>query len=98
MNCIKLKNYPGENVKYSCAEILVDDERLESAGAFSPEHLGHVTCIFKDTSYFRFRHWGIQKYKEVMDYIKKLRVCDINVISPEQLITYESLVQEAMWE
>ena len=40
MKSLKLKSYPGENVTYCCASILVDAERLESAGAFKPEHLG----------------------------------------------------------
>ena len=74
---------------------MVDDERLESAGAFKPEHLGYITCIFEDTSDSRFRLWGIQKYKEVTEFIKKLCVCNMDVISQEDLITYESLVQEA---
>ena len=33
-----------------------------------------------------------------MEFIKKLRVCDMDVISQEDLITYESLVQEAIGE
>ena len=33
---IKLKMYPGENVTDCCAEILVGDEILESAGTFNP--------------------------------------------------------------
>ena len=74
-------------------EILVDDERLESARVFKPEHLGYITRIFEDTSESRFRLWDIHKYKEVTEFIKKLRVCDIYVISQEDLITYESLVQ-----
>ena len=73
----------------------MDAERLESAGAFKPEHLGYITRIFEDTSDYRFRLWDIQKYKEVTDFIKKLRVCDMDVISQEDLITYESLLQEA---
>ena len=40
MNILKLKVYPGEKVTYCCAAILVDDERLASAGDFKPEHLG----------------------------------------------------------
>ena len=95
---LKLKIYPGENVTYCCAEILVDAERLESSGAFNPEHLGYITCIFEDTSDSRFRLWDIQKYEEVADSIKKLRVCDMDVISQKDLITYESLVQEATRE
>ena len=37
---LKLKSYPGENITYCCAAILVDAERLESARAFKPDHLG----------------------------------------------------------
>ena len=92
----KLKSYPGDNVTYCCASILVDAERLESAGAFKPEHLGYITHIFEDTSDSRFRLWDIQKYKEVTEFIKKLRVCDMDVISQEDIITYESLVQDAV--
>ena len=95
MKIFKLKIYPGENVTDCCAAILVDTERLESAGAFKPEHLGYITCIFEDTSDSRFCMWDIQKYKEVAEFIKKLRGCDMDVISQEDLITYESLVQEA---
>ena len=43
---LKLKSYPGENVKDCCTEILVNAERLESARAFRPEHLGYITHIF----------------------------------------------------
>ena len=98
MNSLKLKSYPGENVKDCCAAILVDAERLESAGAFKPEHLVYITRIFEDTSESRFRVWAIQKYKEVTEFIKKLCVCDMDVLSQECIITYESLVQEATRE
>ena len=98
MKSFKLKSYPGENVIDCCAEILVDAERLESARAFKPEHLGYITRIFEDNSDSRFRLWAIQKYKEVTEFIKKLRVCDMDVLSQEDLITYESLVQEATRE
>ena len=81
MKSLKLKIYPGKNVKDCCAEILVDAERLDSDGAFKPEHLGYITRIFEDTSNSRFHLWDIQKYTEVTEFIKKLRVCDIYVIS-----------------
>ena len=61
MKSLKLKSYPGENVTYCCAAILVDAERLESAGALKPEHLGYIILIFEDTSDSRFRLWEIQK-------------------------------------
>ena len=95
MKSLKLKIYPGGNVTDCCAAILVDSERLESAGAFNPENLGYITHIFEDTSDSIFRMWAIQKYKEVTEFIKKLCVCDMDVLSQEDLITYDSLVQEA---
>ena len=36
MKILKLKIYPGENVTDFCAEIFVDNKRLEGAGAFKP--------------------------------------------------------------
>ena len=96
MKCLKLKSYPGENVADCFASILVDAERLESAEAFNPEHLGYITRNFEGTYDYRFLLWDIQKYKEVTEFIKKICVCDMYFISQEYLITYESLVQEAM--
>ena len=95
MKSLKLKSYPGKNVTDCCAAILVDAEHLESAGAFKPEHLGYIIRIFEDTSDSRFRLWAFQKYKQVTEFINKLCVCDIDVLSQEDLVTYESLVQEA---
>ena len=65
MKILKLKSYPGENVIDCCAAILVDSERLESAGAFTPEHLGYITHIFEGTSESRFCLLAIHKYKEI---------------------------------
>ena len=42
--------------------------------------------------------WAIHKYKEVTEFIKKLCVCDMDVISQDDIITYEFLVQEATQE
>ena len=95
LKSLKFKSYPGDNTAGWCAVILVDVERLESSGAFNPEHLEYITCIFEYTSDSRFRLWDVQNYKEVTELIKKLRVCDMYVVSLEDLITYESLVQEA---
>ena len=94
MKSLKLKSYPGENVTDCCAAILVDAERLESARTFKTDHLVNITSIFEDTSDSRFRLWAILKYKEVTEFLKKLRVCDMDVISQDYLVTYESLVQE----
>ena len=67
--------------------MLVDTELLESDRFFNPEHQGNITRISEDTSDSRFRFWEIQKYKEVMEFIKKLIVCDIDVIPPEYITT-----------
>ena len=91
---LKLKSYPGENVTYFCASILVDAEHLESSGAFKTDQLGYITRIFENTSDSILRLWDIQKYKDVMEFIKKFCLCDMNVISKEDLINYESLLQE----
>ena len=77
-------------------DILNHMKRLESAWASKPEHLGYITHIFEDTSDSRFRLWAIEKYKDVTEFIKKLRVCDIDVISQEDLITYESLINDGV--
>ena len=45
MKSLKLKDRPGENVIDCCDAILVDDERLESAGAFNLDHLVYIICI-----------------------------------------------------
>ena len=81
LNNLKLKSYLGENVTDCCEEILVDAERLESDRDFNTEHLGYITHIFEDTSDSRFPLWFIQKYKEVTEFIKKMCVCDMDIIS-----------------
>ena len=77
---------------------MVDAESLDSAGAFNTDHLGYITSIFDDTSESRFRLLEIKKYKEFTEFIKKLCVCDMDVISQEDFITYKYLVQEATQE
>ena len=76
MNSIKLKNNPGRDVVDCCDAILVNMERLESYGAFNPDHLGYIISIFEDTSDSRFHLWSTQNYKEVMEFVKKLLLCD----------------------
>ena len=68
---------------------------LRVTGPFLPEHLGCITHIFEDTSESRFRLWDIHKYKEVNEFIKKLQVYEMDVISQEDITTYDSLVQKA---
>ena len=46
LNSLKLRSYPGDNVAYCCAVILVDSESLESSGAFKPEYLRYINNIF----------------------------------------------------
>ena len=71
---IKLNSYTWGNVADLCAEILVDSERLDSSVAFKPGCLIYITCVFEDNSDSVLRLWAIQKYKENMEFIKKLFV------------------------
>ena len=85
---LKLIIYPGENVTDCSAAILVDAEHLESDGAFKTENIGYINRIFEDTSDSRFRLWAIQKYWAATEFINKLSVYDMYIISQEDLITY----------
>ena len=83
VNSLKPKMYPGENVTDWWYAILVDSGRLEGYGVFQHEHLEYTTHVFEDTRDSRFRLWVIHKYKDFMEFIKKLHVCDMDAISPE---------------
>ena len=93
MKSLKLRDHPGGDVTYCCNAILVDSERLKRDGSFKTKHLGYIIHIFEDNSDSRFYLWETQKYKEVMDFIKKLCVCDEYVMQPDDIITYGSLLQ-----
>ena len=95
MKSLKLNSYPGDNVTDLCTVILVDHERLESADTFNTEQLGHITCIYEDTYYSRFRFLEIQIYKEDKEFIKDICVCDLDVIQLEEIITNELLIKKA---
>ena len=58
----------------------------------------YITCIFEDNFDVRFHLWNNQKYKLVMVFLKKFRLCDIDVISQEKLIAYDTFVKEATRE
>ena len=87
LNILNLKRYLGYNVTYSCAEILVYDEGIESSGTLKHDHLGEINPIFEDIYDPRFRIWYINKHKEVAECVKKLIVCDMDSIKPEFLIS-----------
>ena len=96
MKSLKLKDRLCENVTYFCDEILVDSERLESDGAFNTEKIDYIICIFENTSDYRFHICVTQKYKEVMEFIKKICVCNKYVMRPDDIIIYGSIFQEDM--
>ena len=93
MKGLKLKDIPGKNVVECCDDILVDVERLDSAGTFKPEHLGYIIRIFEDTSDYILRLWLTHKYKEVMEFVKKLSLFDKDVMQTDYIITYGLLFQ-----
>ena len=98
MQSLNIKDHPGENVADYCDTILADDDFFESAGSFNPDQIGYIFCIFEDTSDPTFHVWAIQKYKEVMDFIKNFCVCDKDVMKTDEINTYSSLVQDAKCE
>ena len=73
-------------------------ESLEISGAFKPEHLGYIISIFEDTSYSRFHLWATQKYKEIMEFVKKPLLCEKDIMWTDAIITYGFLVQEYLQE
>ena len=94
MKNLKLKdNQGGDTADYYYA-ILENVEGLESAGAFKPEHLGYIISIFENTSDSRFNFWATQKYKEIMEFVKKNLLCEEDFMQTDDIITYGFLVQE----
>ena len=73
---LKLKYRPGRYAADLYDTILVNVESIESDGAFNSKHLGYIIGIFENTSDSRFNLWATQKYKEVMDVVRKPLFCD----------------------
>ena len=95
---LKLNDHPGRGVADCYDAIMVNVESLESAGAFNPENLSYIICIFEDTSDFRFHLWATQKYKEVMEFAKKPLLCDKDFMQSDDIIAYGLPVQESLRE
>ena len=93
---LNIKDNAWGDVTNFCDAILLDTERLESAGEFKPEHLGYIIRIFEDTSDYRFYLWATQKYKDIMEFVKKPFVCDEEVMQTDDIITYGLLVQYSL--
>ena len=90
---LKLKDHPGRNATDCYDAILVNVKSLESARAFKPNHLGYIISIFENTSDSRFHLWETQEYKEVMEFGKKILLCDEDVMQTDDIITYGLLTQ-----
>ena len=90
---LKLKDHPGRDAADYYDTILVNVESLESAGAFKTNHLGYIIRVFENTSDSRFHIWASQKYKEVMEFVKKPLLCDEDVMQTNDIITYGLLTQ-----
>ena len=91
---LKLKDHLRKDGVDCCDIILLNIENIESDGAFNPEHLSYIISIFEDTSDSIFHLWETQKYKEVMEFLKKTLLCDKDVMETDDIITYGLLVQE----
>ena len=46
----------------------------------------------------RFQIWGTQKYKDVMEFVKKPLLCDKDVMHTNDITTYGLLTQESLRE
>ena len=57
LESLKLNCRPGENIVDFCTVILVDADHLEISGAFNPDNLGIIACIFEKTYDPRFHIW-----------------------------------------
>ena len=95
---LKLKDNQGGDAVDCHNTILEHVESLESAGAFKPKHLGYIIHIFENTYDSRFNLWDTQKYKEVMEFVKKPLLCDKDVTHTNDITTYGLLAQEYLRE
>ena len=95
---LKLKDHPGRDAADCYNAILVNVESLESAVSFKPEHLGYIIHIFENNSNSRFHLSATQKYKEIMEFVKKPLLCDEDVMQTDDIITYGFLAQESLLE
>ena len=94
MKSLKLRDHLGDNVADFFDAILVYADRLDIYGSFNTNHLSYIIRIFEDTSDSRFYLWVTHKYKDVMKFIKRFPVRDEDVMQPDDIITYDSLVQD----
>ena len=75
-----------------------DAKIIDSAGSSKPDNLAYITHIFENNSDPRFHLWETHKDKDVTEFIRENNICDKDVMQPDELITYGSLVQEDMGE
>ena len=98
MKSLKIKYHSGRDVADLYDAILVNVESLESDGAFKPEQIGYIIRIFENTSDSIFHLWATQKYKEVMEFVKKPLLCDEDVMHTDYIIICGFLVQKSLRE
>ena len=66
--------------------------------ALSPEHLVDISRTLEESKDTRFWIWKIEKYCKVADFLNQLRVANSELITSKDIITYETLTQEACSE
>ena len=93
---LKLKDHPGRDTVDCYDTTLINVEILESARDFNPKHLGCIICIFDNTYDSIFHLRATQKYKKVMEFVKKPLLCDEDVMQNDDIITYGLLPQESL--
>ena len=74
---IKLKSYPGENIRKCNEDIGRLAEQLQSGGHFNNELLCKIAQIYEGSSDAKFSQWAtINLYDKVVQQVKELRVID----------------------
>ena len=65
-----------------------DAEVFESAGAFNPNQLGISLTYLRILLIIDSISGKLSYYKESKEFIKKLYICDKDVMQPEEIITF----------
>jgi hypothetical protein len=92
---IKLKSYPGENIRKCNEDIGRLAEQLQSGGHFNNELLCKIAQIYEGASDAKFSQWAtINLYDKVVQQVKELRVIDKSALD-EKLWMCELMIRQS---
>lgn len=99
---LRLKNYPGENVRKCNEDVSVLSEQLVSGGHFNNELLCKIAQIYEGALDTKFSQWATSNlYDPCVNQVRELRVLDKSAIdeplwTPEMLIRMSNLKYDDM--